>query len=113
MKSPYHGGHGLSLRIIGGRIGMVDTIAVHTAMVRTMAEPYITKDLDIPHIKSRDHGVAQVVMRTGVRHQEDMAVTKGLAADTVAEELAVDTEGLAVVTVAVGLAAVTANQCGG
>lgn len=91
MKNPYHGGHGLLLHIIGGRIGMVDTQVEHTVA----EEQYITKSLDILLIKSQDHGVAQVVMRMRAHHQVGMADTEGLEAG-----LAVDMEG-------------TANQCGG
>ena len=81
---------------------MVDTPVEHTVVV---VEQYNTKGLDTLLIKSRDHGVAQVVMQMRVRHQEDMEDTKGLAADTVAADMED--------TVAEGLAVVTANQCGG
>ena len=106
MKSLYHGGHGPLLRIIGGRIGMVDilvehtAVVVHTAVTHIPKAHHITKDLGTLLIKSRDHGVAQVVMRMRARHQKDMVdiVMGMLVAGMLAEGM---------------LAEDTANQCGG
>jgi len=94
MKSLYPGGRGVLPLIIGGRIGMAHTV-VHQRITHIPKAHHITKDLGTLLIKSRDHGVAQVVMRMRARHQKDMV-------DIVAGMLA---EGMLVVD--------TANQCGG
>jgi len=69
MKNPrlYRGGHGPLLRIIGGLIGVITVVVVHTVVVYTAAD-HITEGLCALLIKSRDRGVEQADTRMRVPH---------------------------------------------
>ena len=83
-------------------------IVVHMRMAHTPKAQYITKDLSTLHIKSRDRGVEQVVMRMRVRHQKGMA---GILEDIVRHQEGLE-EDMEEGTVA-GRVVDTANQWGG
>jgi hypothetical protein len=89
-------------------------IVVHMRMAHMPKAQYITKDLSILLIKSRDRGVEQVVMRMRVRHQKGMA---GILEDIVRHQEGLEEDMLVDMAVedrvADRVVADTANQCGG